>query len=232
MQFSLKFMGVAVFFAAFICVALLNANRLWGQIVFTFAVLLLLCSIISAVYSRGGTRAYWLGASVFGWGYFVLAMGLPLIGFENEMVTHGILNSLRGTIQKQVKASEADVREGTEGFRRTSPTGMAVTFVLIPTRLDFSILVHSLWTILFAGVGGLVAKYLHFKMDTRATALLETVLEFASSDYSHKRQQAEMALEKLGDLGATTALQAIVKKFSGSDDSHKTQIASRALELM
>ena len=70
------------------------------------------------------------------------------------------------------------------------------------------------------------------KVDVRAAALLETVLEFGGSSSSHKCNQANTALEKLGDLGATTALQCIVKKFSGSSSSHKCELASRALELI
>ena len=69
------------------------------------------------------------------------------------------------------------------------------------------------------------------KVDVRAAALLETVLEFGGSNVSHKREQADTALEKLGDLGATTALQCVVKEFSGSI-SHKRRLASRALELI
>ena len=70
------------------------------------------------------------------------------------------------------------------------------------------------------------------KVNARAAILLEIVLDFGASDYSHKRQQADTALEKLGELGATNALQHIVKKFSGSDYAHRRKLASRALELI
>ncbi|MBN2313383.1 MAG: hypothetical protein JXM79_05600 [Sedimentisphaerales bacterium] len=70
------------------------------------------------------------------------------------------------------------------------------------------------------------------KVDVRAAVLLETVLEFGGSDYQHKREQANIALEKLGKLGAINALQCIVKKFSGSDYQHKRELATRALELI
>lgn len=70
------------------------------------------------------------------------------------------------------------------------------------------------------------------KIDERAAALLEIVLDFGGSGDSHKRHQADTALEKLGELSATNALQHIVKKFSGSGDSHKRRLASCALELI
>ena len=71
-----------------------------------------------------------------------------------------------------------------------------------------------------------------FKVEERAAALLETVLDFGGSDYTHKREQADTALEKLGEIGATAALQCIVKKFSGSDYRHQRELATRALELI
>jgi hypothetical protein len=70
------------------------------------------------------------------------------------------------------------------------------------------------------------------KVDARVAALLEIVLDFGGSEYSHKQQQADAALEKLGRLGAAGALQCIVKKFSASDYSHRRQLATRALVLI
>jgi hypothetical protein len=70
------------------------------------------------------------------------------------------------------------------------------------------------------------------KIDVRAAALLETVMQFGGSGNNHQRSQADSALEKLGEIGATLALQHVVKEFSGSGNNHCRQLATRALELI
>ncbi len=70
------------------------------------------------------------------------------------------------------------------------------------------------------------------KIDSRCAALLEIVMKFGSSGYSHQERQADEALEKLGKLGCTKALQHVVMKFSSSGYSHQEKLASRALELI
>ncbi|MBG86994.1 MAG: hypothetical protein CMO80_08870 [Verrucomicrobiales bacterium] len=69
-------------------------------------------------------------------------------------------------------------------------------------------------------------------IDARAGALLDTVMSYAGSGSAHQCEQANVALEKLGKLGATTALHHMVKSFSGSGSGHQCQLARRALELI
>jgi hypothetical protein len=70
------------------------------------------------------------------------------------------------------------------------------------------------------------------KIDARCAALLKIVIDFGGSGSSHQRDQADRALEKLGESGCTRALQYVVEEFSGSGGSHQRGLASRALEIL
>jgi len=70
------------------------------------------------------------------------------------------------------------------------------------------------------------------KIESGCAELLEIVMEFGGSGSSHRREQANRAVEKLGERGCTKALQYVVKKFSGSGSSHQRELANRALELI
>lgn len=69
-------------------------------------------------------------------------------------------------------------------------------------------------------------------VESGCAELLEIVMDFGGCGNSHKCEQAEAALEKLGKRGAISALKHIVKAFSGCGNSHKCKLAERALELM
>lgn len=70
------------------------------------------------------------------------------------------------------------------------------------------------------------------EIESGCAELLEIVIDFGGAGSSHRREQANRALEKLGKRGCIEALQYVVKKFSGAGSSHRRRLANRALELM
>ena len=53
--------------------ALANATAFWEGTVFLLTLLTLFTGVVGICYRRGADRAFWVGFSIFGWGFFVLA---------------------------------------------------------------------------------------------------------------------------------------------------------------
>jgi hypothetical protein len=74
MRFSLKTLLAITAFVALSIVALLYANAIWATVFTTTIFFLLLFAIVCAATCAIGERAFWLGAAVFGAGYFIFAL--------------------------------------------------------------------------------------------------------------------------------------------------------------
>lgn len=64
-----------VLVAALGAAGLREGTPIWAIAMFTLMVAFLLGAILNAVYSRGPTRAYWVGFALFGWTYAALNFG-------------------------------------------------------------------------------------------------------------------------------------------------------------
>jgi hypothetical protein len=71
------------------------AEGIWAGVVFLLTCGLLSLAVLGAVFSRGGDRATWLAAALFGWGYMALAFGQSQL-FVNapHLPTERMLNAL------------------------------------------------------------------------------------------------------------------------------------------
>lgn len=75
--------------------ALRTPSPLWRGAVFTVTLLGLGVSLLGIVYRSGTRRAFWAGFAMFGWGYWVIALG-PCIGeqFRQELFVSSLLDDL------------------------------------------------------------------------------------------------------------------------------------------
>jgi hypothetical protein len=83
MRFSLRWLFVAILLIAVSVVALLNANLSWANAAERARLLLFSVTIIGAIYSRASTRAFWIGAIVFGW----IQMKPPVQQIDDRLLT-------------------------------------------------------------------------------------------------------------------------------------------------
>jgi hypothetical protein len=65
--------------------ALRSASDLWFNALYTFTTVVLLVAVIAARFGHRGTRAFWFGFAVFGWGFFFLEMS----PWTSPFVAHG-----------------------------------------------------------------------------------------------------------------------------------------------
>ncbi len=75
--------------------ALRAGTQLWFSVVYTVTVVFLLFAVLTARYRRGVWGAFWFGFAVFGWGYFLLAIGPwsnSTYDDDHGEITHGNAN--------------------------------------------------------------------------------------------------------------------------------------------
>ncbi len=58
--------------------ALASPSAFWEGTIFALTILLLFSAIIGVCYRREASRAFWVGFSVFGWGFFLLSSDVDL----------------------------------------------------------------------------------------------------------------------------------------------------------
>jgi hypothetical protein len=180
MRFSLKSLLAATTLVALGCVGVLCANAIWSALFTTAAFLSVLFGIVAAMLRHGRARAFWIGFSVFGAGYF----GLATFG-ERDAVS-SVRSISRLLAQGPTRINESGVAEprlATTAFliwadryleplrEKPDPSNLisardgtvlrvasnqAVALNLIGVNLDFVTIGHGLFTLALSVVGGLV----------------------------------------------------------------------------
>jgi hypothetical protein len=90
---------------------------IWAGVVFLLTCGLLGLAGLGAVFSRGGDRATWLGAALFGWGYMALAFGqAQLLINAPHLPTEPMLNALFRRDGPPISTGFPDFVDG-ESFR-------------------------------------------------------------------------------------------------------------------
>jgi hypothetical protein len=80
----------------------------WSGTTFLLTCGLLVLAATGAVLGRGRTRAVWLGAALFGWGYLILAFGWhPYLWVCPNVVTNEILKTIRPWLPSSVSGIPA-----------------------------------------------------------------------------------------------------------------------------
>ena len=180
LKFSLRWLLTAFIFVAFALVALLNANDYWVAIVFTLTFGMLLVSIVGAVVQRSMAQAFWIGFAVIGLGYFWAAhwpsqnndgelfprvririnlratTGLPFpLRLQDSLITTQLLALTYKNVVPLVR--ESAFPSGNARVKQMSPVGFQHLHLLTV----FVYVGHSLFTLLFAYIGGLLGAYFY-----------------------------------------------------------------------
>lgn len=161
MRFSLRTMFVAFTVVALSTAGLLYANAAWAAFFYTAAFALLLTGLVGAVVRRGATRPYWIGFTILGGGYFLLALVNENFLARFTDVRQSIGQEPRLATSQFLLWVEPYIHSNRELPNRspTFPTRMSFTgsgLTLIPSSpSDYFVEVgHSILTLLLALLGG------------------------------------------------------------------------------
>jgi hypothetical protein len=158
-------MLAAIALIAFGCLALLNETPIWASVAFTGTVLILLIAVVGIVYREGERRASLVGASLFGWTYLLLSCGPGFTDSTRPLLAGTpILESLYPHVERLIEVQFGaggempDVPDGAE-FTNIGPRRLGYRF---PIAKYFRTVGHSLFALVFAAVGSIVARLFYF----------------------------------------------------------------------
>ena len=129
----------------------------------TVVLVILLVGLICCVVLRGHRQAFWSGFAIVGWGYFLLVQTSPNLIDHNRLMTTSVLRN----VHAMVAIEETKQLEGTPVFPKPplppgSEYGLSFSYVgPSPDQQSFSQVGHSLWTLILAYLGGLLARYFY-----------------------------------------------------------------------
>ena len=186
-RFSLARLLCSVGLVAVACAALSQPTSFWATITVSGVVAILFYSVLAAIYRPGARRAQWLGMAIVGWGYFVLIGTLDghwplassvLLEWLDDMRSEAPV-AIAGPAQPALIPASAinPLNSGDGGafdfeiYTASNPppaNPLPAPGSLVPITIttpaydpeDFFIIGHSLWTLLFGSIGGLVARRL------------------------------------------------------------------------
>lgn len=156
-RFSLAGLLGFVTVAAIGFVVLRNASEVWGQVMFTSAVAVLLFGVLAAMYRRRQARAFWVGFLVFGWAYMVMVYGPWFEGHVGRrLVTTGVLGSVHATLQKPTQV--LFYRGDDEQYLSQLESSLAQTD---RSLAHVEAVGQPLFALLFALVGGVAGRWVY-----------------------------------------------------------------------
>jgi hypothetical protein len=180
-RFSIASLLLVVLFVAVGFAALRESSDLWESGIFSLALASLLTSILLTVHRTESRRAFWIGFTVFGWGY----LGLSLVGsIEPRLMTtkalayldskvpgrspafklYATMNSGTGSNQVQNVTVSFDGNQPATSTQGQVKIWDATTGKLlggwIGTTENFMRIGHSLFALLAGWFGGLLSRRL------------------------------------------------------------------------
>jgi hypothetical protein len=188
-RFSIAALLVVALFLAIALAALRESTDLWDSGLFGTTLVLLLISVLLAVHRIGRRRAYWLGFALFGWAYLGASLVPPIearlpttlglarvdswrasrvVLWEEDLFVRGVRSfdasaSGQGTMAPDIPSPPK--RWVVSVFRTptTSPSPNYIKrLVGLPSGPSeaFLRIGHTLFALAFAGLGGLLSRYL------------------------------------------------------------------------
>ena len=153
-QFSLRMLLVVVAFVAVGCAALANASPAVADTAYTMAIGVMFIALLGILYRREADRAFWVGFAIFGMGYLLLLGSGPLSIRAGKLAT----TTLMEYVYSQTGLSDRAV---------ASVVAQSRNQILLPQRAErrarstFVRIGHSIWTLILAYLGGLLARYFY-----------------------------------------------------------------------
>lgn len=145
-QFSLRSLLGFVALVAAGCAALLYPSDWWASLAVYGALVALATAILGSIVRRGSAQAFWLGFALFGCGYMWLT-------YEGEAHV-----SPPGWFQ--LKGQQGTTKLLRLAYDKLHPRKPNQGLLYEDLR-PFTEVGHSLWTLVFAFVGGSIGRYLH-----------------------------------------------------------------------
>ena len=180
MRFSLATLLLAVLIAAIGCAALVNANDLWRQTMVSVVVTMLVVATLAATVRRGQSRVFALGFAVTGWIYLVLVY-VSVCGLRADLLTDKVVAVLFTTIHGDEASQQLSIQNvafTSSGSRYltssnnggiviwNTSTGQPVTANGGRNVNNFADIGHTVWVVIVAWLGGVVAKVLAIRNPT------------------------------------------------------------------
>jgi hypothetical protein len=173
MQFSLKWLLIAVAFAAVCLVAMLNANELWQNAFRTAVLFSVLVALIGAVASVAATRLFCVGYTIVALLFFTNFFGAS---WASELITQNILSDLHsrafpfteekiGYLGPQTAMNyDGDI----VGVPVSNSDGSATILVVRPRKRHFVEVGHAALSVALGVVGGIIAVAFYRRRPTGA----------------------------------------------------------------
>jgi hypothetical protein len=180
LKYSLGTLLAVVALVALGCAAWVNFSPAWGQAMFAVAMSLLGVSLIVALVGQGRARVFAAGFAAIGGSYFVLTFLSDESLRDERLVTSRTIDWLYA-IQQRAKlgpettsaptAMDSGMAMMSGGMSPMQPAGYFPNFsgssgatgvpVVGPTPAELKDIGHCLWTLVFASLGGLLARGIH-----------------------------------------------------------------------
>jgi hypothetical protein len=148
-RFTIGWLMILVLVLAVGLAALKSGDEPWAGVMFLLTCGVLGLAVIGALCRREAERAWWLGFAVFGWGYMVLAFWLS--EYLPKLPTLTLLEVLYSKFRP---SSPFDgFGPAVMGAFGGSSSGGSAIFGYARSQI-----IHCLWALLFATIGGLLAR--------------------------------------------------------------------------
>ncbi len=123
--------------------ALRTGDWFWARVLFTLSLAVYLAAVLAAIYQTGQRRAFWIGFAVFGWASWLIINTSYLRIAEYQFFAREAYTLLKDRVP-----------EGNDGIV-INPGGYGTAI------FSFRQIVHSIFGLLFATVGGIVGYLLY-----------------------------------------------------------------------
>jgi hypothetical protein len=169
-RFSMKTVLALPVLVAMACAGLLYPNVVLAACLFLVALVLVLTGVAGAVFSRGPTRAYWIGFALFGATYLALAFYFErnISVVEPSIPLGSRLPTTELVLWGYGKIYSLDVGSTTRlNVTRVRPRMMVANDRFYLPSGEFEHLAtagHAVFTALLAWIGGAVAAGFHRRM--------------------------------------------------------------------
>jgi hypothetical protein len=159
MQFSLRWLFVAVAFVAISVVALLNANSYWAAITRSALLVVLSLAVVGAVFLDGRARAFWIGFEIVALFHFLLSgllFSTPFAPLLSDEVIAWMHQSVAPIETTQVR--DGDYFNGRPRYIRIDNA--------VPPREYFEPIARCVFIVLIGIVGGFVASWFYSRRES------------------------------------------------------------------
>jgi len=164
-RFSIAGLMGAVVVAAIGLAALRDASETWAGVMLLSTCAVLALGIVGVVCRAEGERAWWLGFSLFGWGYLALAFWTWHHDGWPRLPTVVLLDTLTTKLGATPHGIGPGGMGGMGGGMRSIPSfmvfgGFGGNAGAVGSADSFAQVGHCLWALLFAILGGILARAL------------------------------------------------------------------------